>query len=421
MKKILPLLFIAGLLFAACNPMGDIYDEIDAKEIIFKSNQEITLTDADYESMGGNVAKNHNFSASDPAAEYLPDFLADKYPAFTQGSIVNVTYKYYNGNLAYLSQLTKSVSYELTTADYDSMGQETGQPGKYNNFDASVRPENFLPAFFLTKYPSAKSGDMVLITYKFYSSGSTKNVSEFYRFNGSAWAAYVVELPAGITMYELLASDYDAMGAPGKYNNFSSTDLPGNYLPQMLAQKFPYVQEGTKIAVVYNYYSSSVSKRADEYTFLSGKWTIYNPVSIKTEQYIHAGTAGWVFDPSVVFTMISSDYLSIVNYVKTNKGASYLDSYGTAEFYYGASSYYSNFDLRAGKFYSGFSTGTEAVKEAIGKVLLPAKFPNAVNKVSGIDVNYIVSFAVYDGANYTSTMTFQCTKSGPNPEFSFVE
>ena len=52
---------------------------------------------------------------------------------------------------------------------------------------------------------------------------------------------------------------------------------------------------------------------------------------------------------------------------------------------------------------------------------LTTKFPDAVNQVSGIDVFYVVNYAYYDGSNGTGTMTFQCTKSGPNPEFTFVE
>ena len=58
----------------------------------------------------------------------------------------------------------------------------------------------------------------------------------------------------------------------------------------------------------------------------------------------------------------------------------------------------------------------------MAKAFLPAKFPNAVAQVDGIDVNYKITFVTYGGSDGgTYTITFQCTKSGPNPEFTYVE
>ena len=221
--------------------------------------------------------------------------------------------------------------------------------------------------------------------------------------------------------YYVKVADYNAMGAPGKYDNFSSSDNPDNYLPQLLAQKFPYAQEGDVMVAVYKYYSGGVQTRADEYHFMSGSWVEYDPIVVNTDQFLLTRSDGWVFDPTVIFTMSSSDYQTIVDWVKANKGSSYIDSYGTAEFYYGAGSYYSNFDLRDGKWDSSvFATWQDAVKESIGEVLLPIKYPNAVAQVSGIDVFYKVSFDTYDGGYAHYTYVFQCTKSGPDPEFTFV-
>lgn len=120
--------------------------------------------------------------------------------------------------------------------------------------------------------------------------------------------------------------------------------------------------------------------------------------------------------------MVAVDYQIIVDWVKTNKEATLIDSYGTQEFYHAAGSYYSNFDLRPGKWdTSVFSTWQDAIKAAIGVALLPSKFPAAVAQVNGTNVNYIVTFATYSAPIGTFTIKFQCTKSGPNPEFTFVE
>ena len=247
-----------------------------------------------------------------------------------------------------------------------------------------------------------------------YSNTVKEDRGDYYQYDGSEWEAM-----DGV--YYLSSADYDAMGSPGAYNNFSSSDRPENYVPQMLEDMYPYAQEGDKIAISYKYYSSGSTKvMAMEFTYQNG-WQAYDAYTAKQDQFIHNGTT-WVFDPTVMFTMSSSDYQIIVDYVKDNVDASYLDSYGTAEYYSGAGSYYVNFDIRSGYFEdSVFDTWEDAVEWAIGEALLPTKYPDAVTQVSGIDVYYIVSFATYSGSAGSYSMKFQVTKSGPNPEFTLVE
>ncbi|MDT8400783.1 MAG: hypothetical protein RQ743_03735 [Bacteroidales bacterium] len=247
-----------------------------------------------------------------------------------------------------------------------------------------------------------------------YSSTVKEDRGMYFQFDGSEWVAM-----DGV--HYLSSADYDNMGAPGKYNNFSSTDRPENYIPQMLDEMYPYAQQGDKKAVSYRYYSSgSTTVRAMEFIF-DNMWTPYNPYTAKQDQFIHNGT-DWVFDPTVMFTMGSSDYMIIVNYVKNNIGASYVDSYGTAEFYSGASAYYGNFDIRSGNFDDTvFDSWEDALEFAIGEALLPTKYPDAVAQVSGIDVFYIVTFDTYSGVAGRYSMKFQVTKAGPNPEFTLDE
>ncbi len=236
----------------------------------------------------------------------------------------------------------------------------------------------------------------------------------FYKFDGNKWAK-------AEKLYYLNSVDYNAMGAPGTNDNFSSSVPPQNYLPALLNKLYPLAGQDFETVLVYKYYSGTVITLADKFKFNNGAWTSsYNYIEPKTSQFLYS-ESGWVFDPTISFTMVSADYQMIVNWVKTNKGASYIDSYGTQEFYTGAGSYYSNFDLRAGKWDAAiFTTKEDAVKAAIGIALLPTKFPAAVDKVSGIDVMYVVNYATYDGANGKFTMKFQCTKSAPDPEFTLV-
>ncbi|MGM0667297.1 MAG: hypothetical protein ACQETA_08255 [Bacteroidota bacterium] len=247
-----------------------------------------------------------------------------------------------------------------------------------------------------------------------YSSTVKEDRGDYYQFDGSEW-----ELMEGV--YFLSSADYDNMGAPGRYNNFSSSDRPENYIPQLLDEMYPYAQEDDKTAVSYKYYSSGSTRiRAMEFIFSNG-WQAYDPYTARQDQFIHNGSE-WVFDPTVMFTMGSSDYMTIVNYVKNNIGSNYIDSYGTAEFYSGASAYYGNFDIRSGNWEdSVFGTWEEAVASTIGEGLLPAKFPDAVTQVSGIDVFYIVTFDTYSGVAGRYSIKFQVTKAGPNPEFTLVD
>ena len=423
MKKLIYLFAIAMLVFG-CKEYNDQFTGYDEVPIIQQKTLEYTLTDDDYDEIGGAPADYGNFSSSVPAADYLPDFLADKYPSLDVNSAVLVTYKYYRGGLDYLDYLTNAVSYELTTADYDSMGEESGQPGKYNNFDSSTPPEDYLPAFFTSKYPDAQSGDLVFVTYKFYS-GGTSDISEYYEFDGSTWAAVEVDLPEGVTSYTLSSDDYDSMGEnsdqPGKYNNFSSSISPDAYLPTFLSLKFPYAMEEDKVALVYKYYSSgSTLNRATQYTKTTDGWEAYQSTITKTDQYLRTNS-GWIFDPTVLYTMETDDYQMIVDYVGANIDQGYVSSYGNNETYYGSNAYYNEFQIGDAYFDNTFATWQDAVKEAIGTAFLPAKYPNAVSKVEGVDVNYIISFSAYLSGMVDYSITFQCTKSGPNPEFTYVE
>jgi len=587
MKKITSYILGLGLLVAACNPMEDIYNELDNKENPYVERVELTLTDADYESFDGDVASNHFFTEEDPATDYIPPFLSEKYPALDEGSSALVTY---NFSVGYpdLSNYSGAGYYRLDDADYESANQIVGL-AKY--FSPKNPADKFLPGILSESVSDAENGDIYIVAYQYadiepdvsapeelvvfehefsgslgnfttvnvlgdqdwfydeyqgtgyakmsgYAGGavpnedwlispeidlsgitnSALNVYQAINYLGGQWEQVQIMVsvdyngtdPSAATWTEIVPAtkptgsnwtfvqsedmdisafddetihvafkytssdsnaatwevgkvvvkgtgiatksgiiaepirieelytfndgwkktegayyvksvDYDAMGTPGNYDNFSSSDSPDNYLPQLLEQKYPYAQEGDVMVAVYKYYSGGVQTRANEYHFSEGAWMKYNPVEIYTDQFIMTRNDGWVFDPTVMFTMAKSDYQIIVDWVKANKGSEYVDSYGTQDFWFSAGAYYSNYDVRDKWDTDAFDSWQEAVQASIAEVLLPAKFPNAVTQVSGIDVMYKVTFAVYSGIAETYTWTFQCTKSGPNPEFTLVD
>jgi hypothetical protein len=587
MKKITAYILGLGLLVAACNPMDDIYNELDNKDNPYVESVELTFTADDYESMDGDVASNHFFTEEEPATDFVPSLLKEKYPAFDYGSSALVTY---NFSVGYpdLSDYSNAAYYSLSDDDYAKANAVVGA-AKY--FSPKNPADKFIPGILNESVTDAEDGDIYIVAHMYsdvdpevsapeelvvyehefsgdlgnftkinvegdqdwyydeyqgtgyakisgYSGGAIPNedwlispeidlsgitdatlsVYQAINYLGGEWEQVQVLISAdfdgtdqtsatwteiipntkpggnnwsfvqsedmdisdfdgetihvafkyissdsnaatwevgsltvkgtgvasksGVIIdpvrieelytyssgwektedaYYVKSVDYNAMGAPGQYDNFSSSAPADKYLPQLLEQKYPYAQDGDVMVAVYKYYSGGVQTRADEYHFNGEAWEKYSPVEVRTEQFILTKNDGWVFDPTVMYSMTSSDYVIIVDWVKTNKGDEYMDSYGTQEFWFSSGSYYSNFDIREGNWNdSEFDTWQDAVKTSISEVFLPAKFPDAVAQVSGIDVMYEITFATYDGVAGEYTFVFQCTKSGPNPEFTFV-
>ena len=445
MKKFLFLSIIAGLVLAGCNPNEELYDELDKKTSDAYTDQfSITLTDDDYSAitdlaledattaedsnMIENIDEYKAFADEFPAADYIPHLLGDKYVALDEGSAISVTYKYI-GSMGILDKFGEAESYTLTEADYDAMGEGSYEPGEYDNFSSSVPPEDYLPDFLAGQYPDAEQGDMVAVTYDFYK-GYVVTLTDYYQYTGSSWQM----VP---NVYVLSSDDYDSMGAPGNYDNFSSDVPPEDYLPTFLKQKFPYAEEGDQKYVVYKYYSGYVAVRAKKYTYDGSSWNSYEEVS---NQFINNGER-WVFDPTVRFTMGTSDYQMIVD----ERDSKYVDSYGTAEYYSGASAYYSNFSLVISDRIEYDSETFEGIGEAEAKeimwnrivgqadepmatrgaliVMLQNKYPNAQPQKNGVDVYYEVTFDTYnnDRSRSVYTVTYQCTASGNPAEFEYVD
>lgn len=263
-----------------------------------------------------------------------------------------------------------------------------------------------------------------LKVYKTHASSGIGTQSVFYRFLNGTW-----KTEPGV--YALSSDDYNSMGAPGKYDNFSSSEPPENYVPQFLSMKYPYAQEGDQMYVAYMYYSGGTHLRVDQYTYTNSVWTMYNPVTVATSPFVNA--AGyWVFDPTVYKTMTVDDYQMIVDVVK-NTHPDLVNSYNDGEDYYGADAYYGDFNAqisnRSGQAdFQGLSED-EALKlidQRISEgiiVWLQQAYPDATTQVSGVDQKYVITYNVYPntgGSTLTYTATFQCVKSGPSPDFKAV-
>lgn len=354
---------------------------------------------------------------------------------------INVGYWTHDGFAVLISENYDGVNFDLATwVDISSSFTIPSEPSiGYANFatagtfDLSAYGAEITIAFRYTGNGNTGETttyqiDNVLVegtTYLKNSAATDYDVyNTFYQYTGSYW-----EAASGA--YALSATDYDAMGEeygqPGRYNNFSDDALPEDYLPTLLANLYPYAQDGDKQIVVYYYYPTGT--QADEYIFEGGVW--YKPSTIieKSEQFVFTGSE-WVFDPTLHVRMYSDDFQMIVNYfIADDVLSQYVDSYGNGESYYGSSAYYVNFDLRINKRdgqpeYDAAADKWEYMKAQMAegiKLWLTLKYPDAVPEVKGVSVHYVVTAPVYDGLSTRDFVTeFDCTASGNPATFVLV-
>lgn len=240
-----------------------------------------------------------------------------------------------------------------------------------------------------------------------------------YSTQYSNWSPYTKD-----DIYILSEADFDVMGI--KEGAFSSGYAAANYLPQLLRMRFPFAQVKDQIQVVYRYANDSKKQyeyRIDEYTFLAEGWVNYNPVLVKTDQFINNGK--WIFDPTINYTMVKADYDILVQWVKENKNGYFDAKYKNAEYWFGASTYKDNFDVRLTSrrpndpdgLFSGKSD-EEAAKimgdqiQAGILLLLETKFKDALPQKDGVDVYYKITYLTYDGNNHYYTVTYKCIDTG---------
>ena len=211
-------------------------------------------------------------------------------------------------------------------------------------------------------------------------SGDAVSYGTYYMYSEGDW-----ELAENV--YYLSTADFDSMGEgsgqPGRFDNFSSSISPNNYLPAFLAINFPYGQEEEELIVTYAYYSSSsgAQVRGNLYTFTDGAWMAHQSTISTSLQFGHDGTE-WVPDNTIRYTLVDSDYAVVASALATTTGfveaAANLDSYG-------------NFN-RTG---SATAWSDEMMVTAMG-VMLDNLDPSAAD-----GQKYITTCNIYDGSSGT--------------------
>ncbi len=143
-------------------------------------------------------------------------------------------------------EASEGVDY-MSSSDYDSMGEESGQPGRFNNFSSSTPADNYIPTFLTIKYPFAQAEDQIFVVYNYFSGGlSTRGQS--YMFINGVWTPHEstiesslqfgyndgVWVPDNTIRYTIAQPDFDyidanygetvgyvdAVGSMANYGNF---------------------------------------------------------------------------------------------------------------------------------------------------------------------------------------------------------
>lgn len=344
-KHYLFTLFATMLLLAGC----------DYNEDNFEGFDEITITDvAKFEGeYTGKYPSEGYFTDKTALESSVASMLSTLYPYCDKGSTAKVTVLF--------GDVTKgleraNITYTLTSDDYNAMGEEKGQPGKYDNFDSNMDVDAYLKAFLNQKYAGEKQGITISINYKFYSSGSTSSMTKTYKRTATDWIEIEMDAFTADTDYTLTDDDYISMGTesgkPGKYKNFDSNMDVDFYLTNFLRVKFPYTKEGSTCEVTYKYYANkTTSNKTALYKYDGAAWAAYDPyadvveVSAKIAEMSYDGTA-WKLNRLVggswKYTFATEDYTALVEWVLANKPNYKSTMYETEEYYFGASYYYGN-------------------------------------------------------------------------------
>jgi len=267
MKNLIYYLLILGAtLFSSCNPMDEIYDDIDANGGIegvdfISGSLDYTLTADDYELVATEIDSVEYFASQELAQEVIPTILASTHPVLGEGSLINVTYDLFS--LTELEELSSSEQlaniydidgylasnyetitdgafvaltyssevelYTLTSDDFTTIGEALSSKypsaaesaSSFSNFERREDNDGYwsnsmiiegLAILFGDTYTS---GEVISVSFAIYN-GSSGTESLAIQYNGYSFIeldAEVDEAEAIGTEHTFTSGDYDAVGA----------------------------------------------------------------------------------------------------------------------------------------------------------------------------------------------------------------
>jgi len=373
MKKIVYLLSALMLAFTACDPMEDVYEELDKAAATTPDATVVTktLVNADYQAIKdapSHVKTKFYFASEDEAINLIPVFLKTKYAHLGNGASANITFKqqlFPGVN----TTVAGSAKYTAVADDYKVTGE------KFANFNSA----DDITAFLNHKYPDAPVNQLVIFTYDYYLNGVTTTLTDAFYKKGTEW----------VNIYYVTPENYAAVG---KRTDFSSSDndLLGEYFNKFLTEKVFGAKLGDVQYVNYAYYSSGVSQRVAAMGFDGTKWVMVNADATKDATLKFTKSEGeWNVDFTIAYTLVNADYDWIGEF---NTSA----NYGTALNRANVAQYHSFFTQTAGD--DRYWAQAEIDKAMLA--FAEHQFPNPKK-----GVKYKLNYKIYNGSTVTVSMT----------------
>ncbi|MEZ4801803.1 MAG: choice-of-anchor J domain-containing protein [Gelidibacter sp.] len=197
--------------------------------------------------------------------------------------------------------------YYLSSADYNSMGTGSGQPGQYDNFSSSLPADTYIPAYLemTAPYSYAQDDENIIVIYKYYSStcSCTQTRGNLYTVVDGQWTPHQttvattlqfgkengVWVPDNTIRYTLTNEDYEYMGTTlvgdtnitgglatlTDYHDYDSSwsqeDIRYS-LAILLNHIDPNAEEGQKYLVSYLVYSGGIAEFSMKFIKNEGEW-----------------------------------------------------------------------------------------------------------------------------------------------------
>lgn len=236
---------VVGLVFASCDPLEEIYDEIDANAKPVVGETEYTLTDDDYDELELNYG---SFSSEEDAKTDIPPLLSNMYPVWGKGSSVLVDYNLYVGSAFSIKD------YNLTQDDYTFSGSDL------LGFQSDADPLEYLPTILADNVSYAKEGDY--------------RVAKYFQYTGDAYT---------VTPTVSLDDNFDYGDVAGNLTDIT-TEWAGH------SGSAPYVGYATSGLSMADYPSSDIG----------GSVTIANPGGEDVNREFTPITSGKVYASALV-------------------------------------------------------------------------------------------------------------------------
>ncbi len=229
MKKLLYMASFLALTFTSCDPMEDVYDEVDEAnaeklaEEIFLSDKTLIedgyrLVDSDFElSTNDDVKSFKSFSKYQAAADFLPEILGNKMLFGDAGVEYKVGFDFYRGKSDALSNYRKE--HEVSEDEYTAVG---GVVADLGFFISEVKSGDKADAILKAEFVDAEEGDVK----KFISKGDEYASIEAFTMDTLKKADFqvIVDAVKADDLKKHLVNEDDDLefyyGANSKYGSF---------------------------------------------------------------------------------------------------------------------------------------------------------------------------------------------------------